>query len=320
VTSAPSAAGDGERVSPLEPNDLYYAHLSLYEHAARLARGLRVLDVGCGTGYGAALLADGGAASVLAIDRDAEAIAFAQRHCSGSGARFRVHDAGRLAELAGDGPFDLVVALNALEHVEGAEAVLAGTARLMTHDGVLVASVPPVTSAAERLAELANPFHLNVWTPDRWRFAMEWCFGDVRLLRHAFIRSDVQPDFRAPAGASSVSSRDFRCEPVSDVDELRGTYSVVIEARHPRSLTGHPARPLPVRSDDRSVTRSPPRLTPLAPDQLAVEPLPLRALSSRAATVVREEGPAALCAHGREWLVWRARRVLARHYLRTGGH
>jgi protein-L-isoaspartate O-methyltransferase len=48
----------GERVIPGEVDiDLLNEHMARYTFAARLARGKRVLDAGCGTGYGSAELA-----------------------------------------------------------------------------------------------------------------------------------------------------------------------------------------------------------------------------------------------------------------------
>ena len=41
----------------------YWAHLSIYHFALPFARGRRVLDAGCGAGYGAAYLARHGAQS-----------------------------------------------------------------------------------------------------------------------------------------------------------------------------------------------------------------------------------------------------------------
>ena len=52
----------GERVIPGQVDaDLLNEHLARYAFAARLARGKRVLDAGCGAGYGAAELARIGA-------------------------------------------------------------------------------------------------------------------------------------------------------------------------------------------------------------------------------------------------------------------
>ena len=48
----------GERVIPGQVNDdLWAEHIARYAFAARLSDGARVLDIGCGTGYGTAELA-----------------------------------------------------------------------------------------------------------------------------------------------------------------------------------------------------------------------------------------------------------------------
>ena len=55
---APLAEFTGERVIPGEVDiDLLNEHMARYTFAARLARGKRVLDAGCGAGYGSAELA-----------------------------------------------------------------------------------------------------------------------------------------------------------------------------------------------------------------------------------------------------------------------
>ena len=70
----------GERVIPGEVDvDLLNEHLARYTFAARLARGKRVLDAGCGAGYGSAELARG-AQSVVGVDCAAEAVDFARAH------------------------------------------------------------------------------------------------------------------------------------------------------------------------------------------------------------------------------------------------
>ena len=70
----------GERVIPGEVDiDLFNEHMARYAFAARLARGKRALDAGCGAGYGSAELARA-AQSVVGIDAAADAIEFARAH------------------------------------------------------------------------------------------------------------------------------------------------------------------------------------------------------------------------------------------------
>ena len=72
----------GERVIPGEVDaDLWNEHVARYAFAARFARGRRVLDVGCGSGYGADVLARE-AREVLGIDIADDAIDYARRALS----------------------------------------------------------------------------------------------------------------------------------------------------------------------------------------------------------------------------------------------
>src|ERR1039457_3871319 len=98
----------GERVIPGQVDtDLLNEHLARYAFAARLARGKRVLDAGCGAGYGAADLAQS-ALSVVGADIAAEAVTFARE-------RYRLpylefEQASCTALPHRDGAFDLGVA------------------------------------------------------------------------------------------------------------------------------------------------------------------------------------------------------------------
>src|SRR5437764_13098398 len=68
----------GERVIPGQVDvDLLNEHMARYTFAVRLARGKRVLDAGCGAGYGSAELARV-SAHVTGIDVAADAVEFAR--------------------------------------------------------------------------------------------------------------------------------------------------------------------------------------------------------------------------------------------------
>ena len=138
--------------------------------------GKRVLDVGCGAGLLCEPLARLGA-DVTGVDAAAENVAAARAHAVGSGfaIEYRV---GELAELD-LGCFDLVTAMEVLEHVADKPAFVAALAASLAPDGLLILSTPNRTSASRFLllgvAELvgAIPKGTHHWddfvTPDELR-------------------------------------------------------------------------------------------------------------------------------------------------------
>src|SRR5579875_3722396 len=70
----PPLALTGERTLPDIPEENYWfrRHLAVYEWIARRVGGLRVIDMACGEGYGADLLARS-AAQVIGVDANPQA-------------------------------------------------------------------------------------------------------------------------------------------------------------------------------------------------------------------------------------------------------
>jgi SAM-dependent methyltransferase len=80
----------------------------------RVARGERVLDIGCGNGALAADVAGRSGAVVTGVDQDPAAIRAARARHRGPGLSFLAADARALPA----GPFDVVVLSNVLEHLD----------------------------------------------------------------------------------------------------------------------------------------------------------------------------------------------------------
>jgi len=150
----------GERLVPDDPEhrDLFWEHLARYELAARLVAGLRVLDLGCGCGYGADHLAVCGAAEVLGLDNSPAAVAYAREHYRRPGLRFELGDARRTG--LPDASFDLVVCFELIEHLAEQDELLAEIKRLLKPEGRLIISTPE----AERPAPVPNPWHVRELT------------------------------------------------------------------------------------------------------------------------------------------------------------
>jgi SAM-dependent methyltransferase len=150
-------------------------HMCRYWWAAGLAAGRRVLDAGCGTGYGSSVLARAGAREVVGVDRAAEVLEAASAGAH-SGVRFERAD---LASLPfEDGSFDLVVSFEAIEHVEDQERVLDELVRVLAGGGVLAISSPN-----RDVYVPGNPHHTHEYLPEELRDALAARLANVRLVR-----------------------------------------------------------------------------------------------------------------------------------------
>lgn len=133
-----------ERLTPEQAADsslIALTHRHRYELAAELFAGKRVLDLCCGSGYGAELLAET-ASAVVGVDLDPGAIAAAKRSYGGSSISFSEGDATALLDSRLGDRYDAIVMFEGLEHVLDLERTIAGLAR-QAADGVgLAVSLP----------------------------------------------------------------------------------------------------------------------------------------------------------------------------------
>jgi SAM-dependent methyltransferase len=192
----------GERVVPGEVDvDLWNEHLARYHFAARLARSKRVLDAGCGTGYGSALLAQD-ALVVFGVDLDAQAAAYAHARYSQPNLFF---SRGSCAALPiASASLDLIVAFEVIEHIAEWREFLAEARRVLQPSGQFVVSTPNKNYyATSRGVSGANPYHVHEFTCEE--FLEELCrvFPNVCLYLENHSESIVfQPV--SPDGATLV--------------------------------------------------------------------------------------------------------------------
>jgi SAM-dependent methyltransferase len=154
--------------------DTLALHRERYEFASRWAFG-RVLDLACGVGYGAAMLAGAPRVeSVVGVDRDRRAIEYASTRFSSPAVTFRVDDAMTYLDASG---FDSVVTLETLEHLDEPDLFVARVRSMLRPGGMVVASVP-VTPSVD-----ANPHHVTDFTERSFLELFAGCHEVSRLLQ-----------------------------------------------------------------------------------------------------------------------------------------
>ncbi|MBM3801013.1 MAG: methyltransferase domain-containing protein [Acidimicrobiia bacterium] len=176
----------GERVVPgkVEP-DLWNEHLSRYYFARPVAEGRRVLDVGCGTGYGAAWVARW-ANKVVALDLSMESVAFAKKNYPAQNLEFLVSDCRKIA-LAPQ-TVDTALCFEVIEHLAEQEALLEEIKRVLRPEGVLVISTPNRIYYTEERNE-RNPFHVRECDIDQFRTLLQGSFANVELAFQNHVAS-----------------------------------------------------------------------------------------------------------------------------------
>jgi SAM-dependent methyltransferase len=200
----------GERVVPGQVNDdLWAEHISRYAFAARCAAGASVLDIGCGTGYGAAELAKN-ALSTVGIDIALEAVEYGRAHYGQPNLSFLTASATALPFA--DSAFDLVTGFEVIEHLSEWRGLLAEARRVLRQKGVFLVSTPNKLYYTEsRGAEGPNPFHTHEFEFAEFQTALAEFFPSVTIL----LQNHVEAVAFYPEG--SLPPVDAR------VDGMRGT-------------------------------------------------------------------------------------------------
>ncbi len=197
----------GERVIPTEvdPN-LLNEHMARYAFAARLTKQKRVLDAGCGTGYGSAELA-WQARDVLAIDISGEAVEFARRNYGAENLRFA--QASCTAIPAAAESFDLVAAFEIIEHLKDWRAFLREVRRVLAPGGLFLVSTPNRRYYAEaRRLEGPNPFHEHEFELEEFRHELAVFFPNVSLYFENHTGAIlVEPEHPATATVAAFEQR-----------------------------------------------------------------------------------------------------------------
>ncbi len=165
----------GEYCIPgVSPKRIEDDHVQRYRFAAQFVRGRRVLDIACGTGYGASLLGNAGATHVDGVDISDDVLAYAKSHYTTSSIHFSMGD---IATFHSPTPYDVITCFETIEHVREADRVLANLHSLLKEGGTLLISSPnrPITSPLAKSAhdKPKNPHHVREFTIAELRYPLE---------------------------------------------------------------------------------------------------------------------------------------------------
>jgi GT2 family glycosyltransferase/SAM-dependent methyltransferase/glycosyltransferase involved in cell wall biosynthesis len=157
-------------------------HWHRYAFASDYVKAKTVLDVACGEGYGANLLAET-AASVVAIDVDHATIDYNSSSYLRDNLKFKHADMGTLREHFVSQSFDVIVCFEALEHVPSdVQRRFVDAARdLLRPDGILLVSSPNPVAYNEHRHE-PNPFHVRELPLSEFEELLSASFARVEIF------------------------------------------------------------------------------------------------------------------------------------------
>jgi SAM-dependent methyltransferase len=166
-----ASAPTGERLN--EQSDLFaidkVRHLAAYAFAAERAIGARVLDFGCGSGYGAAELASP-AKVVVGVDRYIPPVE--DRRPGVTYVRADLEVAPLVASA-----FDLVVSFQVIEHLVDPTQYLRAIAGALAPGGAALISTPNIL-----VSDRENPYHVHEYEADELRDRALEHFERVEML------------------------------------------------------------------------------------------------------------------------------------------
>ena len=180
----------GERFLPECAGEMVYEHWHRYLIARQYAKGLRVLDVASGEGYGSHLLAHV-AASVVGVDLSVDAVAHAAVRYPASNLRYVAASCTHIPEP--DASFDVIVSFETIEHITEHEAFLREVNRLLVPGGLFIISSPNRPEYSDRTG-YKNAFHVKELDRDELKNLLDRHFPAQRwFAQRAAFHSMVWP-------------------------------------------------------------------------------------------------------------------------------
>jgi len=147
----------GERLETFIYNLNTLEHLHRYAIASSLAKDLVVLDIACGEGYGANLLANH-AQKVFGVDISEETIIEEKRKYVRPNLEFIEGSTSKIP--CEDASIDLVVSFETIEHHDQHEEMMEEIKRVLKPNGILIISSPDKQYYSV-IPNYNNPFHVK---------------------------------------------------------------------------------------------------------------------------------------------------------------
>ncbi|MFA5089673.1 MAG: class I SAM-dependent methyltransferase [Candidatus Omnitrophota bacterium] len=152
-------ANTGERILiEKETPSMIARHFFAYHFSRGYVEGKKVLDIGCGEGYGVHYLASL-SKEALGIDYCQEAVIHAKDKYKKTNLRFACLDINHLDQLSES--FDVICSFQVIEHLDNPHRFLSSVKAKLNKNGVFICSTPNKEDASPGRQTPLNTFHVK---------------------------------------------------------------------------------------------------------------------------------------------------------------
>ena len=223
----------GERFLPECSGEIWYEHWHRYALARQLSQHCTVLDVACGEGYGAAMVAET-AYKVVGVDLSADVIQHAKNN-------YRHHANLQFVTASceclpfSDASFDFAISFETIEHIEKQKEFISELMRVLRPDGILILSSPN-----KRLYSDAHDYHNEFHVRELYRNELEELLHETFphifwLGQKLLFHSAIWPENQACVTTEYLVNDDRQVTVVSH-PSVEPMYYIAVCSRNPSML------------------------------------------------------------------------------------
>lgn len=177
----------GERMEPFVYEEATLEHLHRYALAMNFAEGKVVLDIACGEGYGANLIAEK-AEKVIGIDIDETTINNAAKKYKRPNLVFKKGSATNLP--LEENQFDVIISFETIEHIEQQDQMLTEIKKVLKPGGLLIISTPDKKTYSDETG-FRNKFHVKELYKEEFISLIQGYFKYQKVLQQNFVHGSL---------------------------------------------------------------------------------------------------------------------------------
>jgi len=157
-------------------------HIKRYEWAKDYLKDLKVLDNGCGTGYGTYFLAKNNLKEIIGIDISEASIKYAQEKYKAKNLIYKQMNS--ISLNLRDNYFDAIISFDVIEHIDKKQQkeYLSEIVKVINDKGFLMIGSPNAALSREK-----NPHHKKQLTLNEFKELLNLFFKEIDLFGEKFI-------------------------------------------------------------------------------------------------------------------------------------